>query len=99
MDNRATRKEQGAKELIAEAGASVLCCITVYSPDLNPIEASGNRVRRFVRSKVKAYLGEARARIRGDLLTANADGLQTIRADSCVGWWRHAGYAVDFKRK
>jgi hypothetical protein len=53
-----------------------VCCVVlpVYSPDLNPIEASGNRVRRFVRSKVKVYLGEARARIRGDLLTANVDG-------------------------
>jgi transposase len=90
MDNLATHKVKGVKELIAAAGATVLY-LPVYSPDLNPIEAMW--------SKLKAYLREVKARITGDLLTAIADGLKTITADNCIGWWWHAGYAVDFKRK
>jgi transposase len=90
MDNLSTHKVEGVKELIKGAKASVLY-LPAYSPDLNPIEAMW--------SKLKAYLRAVKARIKGDLLTAIAEGLKTITADNCVGWWWHAGYAVDFKRK
>ena len=55
-----------------------------YSPDFNPIEEMG--------SKVKAFLRKTKARTEKALLQAITDALKSITPNDCAGWFKHCGY-------
>lgn len=57
-----------------------------YSPEFNPIEEAW--------SKMKAILRTAKARTRRELVEFLGDALRAISPADCLGWFRHAGYAV-----
>ena len=86
IDNLSCHKVQGVAEAIAACGAQ-LCYLPAYSPDLNPIEMAF--------SKLKALLRKAAARHWNDLLEAVTHALDTISADQCLNFLRHAQYATD----
>jgi transposase len=57
-----------------------------YSPEFNPIEEAW--------SKMKAILRTAKARTGSELIEFLGDALRAISPADCLGWFRHAGYAV-----
>jgi transposase len=83
MDNLSIHKSQRVRQLIEEAGCTLLFLPT-YSPDLNPIELAW--------SKLKAFLRRAAARRRDLLETAIGWGLNTITPQDAKHWFQHVGY-------
>jgi transposase len=61
MDNLSSHKVSGVTEAIEAVGASVLF-LPPYSPDLNPIELMGSKIKAILRKlkvRAKALLDEA----------------------------------------
>ena len=85
MDNLSPHKTAGVREAIEAVGASLLY-LPPYSPDFNPIEAMG--------SKVKQSLRGAAARTSRTLLQAIGDALRSITLDDCRGFFRGCGYVA-----
>ena len=83
MDNLASHKVAGVRELIEGAGATVLY-LPPYSPDLNPIEMAF--------SKLKAALRKAAARTKTDLWDAIAQAIETFTPNQCENYFPAAGY-------
>ena len=57
-----------------------------YSPDFNPIEKMG--------SKVKALLRSAKARTDEALLSAIGSALSRVTAQDAEGWFASCGYTI-----
>jgi transposase len=84
MDNLAPHKSEPTLELIAQAGAEVLF-LPAYSPDFNPIEKMG--------SKVKTLLRTAEARTPEELVHAIGTALAKVTAKDALGWFTSCGYS------
>ncbi len=85
MDNLPAHKVKGVSELIERCGARVLY-LPPYSPDLNPIEKCW--------SKVKTYLGQAKARTYEGLEKALKEVLLLITSEDAKGWFTSCGYSL-----
>jgi putative transposase len=78
LDNLASHKVKGVRQLIEEAGA--LRYLPAYSPDLNPIEQAYG--------KLKAELRKAAARTFDALVEAIAQALNEL----CANYLANSGY-------
>ena len=83
MDNLSSRKVDGIRQAIKDAGAFLLY-LPAYSPDLNPIELAF--------AKLKALLRKAAARTRDELWQAIAEIIEQFSPQECMNYIRHAGY-------
>ena len=86
LDNLSSHKVKGVREAIESAGCKVLY-LPAYSPDLNPIELAW--------SKIKAVLRKIKARTEGVLTEAISEALSLISRSDILGWFLHAGYAIN----
>jgi putative transposase len=84
-DNIAMHKSALVREVVEEAGASILP-IPRYSPDLNPIEAAWAKVKRLIR---KAWPNTV-----SSLRRAMAAGLRSVSPNDACGWFRYCGYGL-----
>lgn len=84
MDNLSPHKHGPTLRLIEQAGAAVRF-LPAYSPDLNPIEKMGSKVKQFLRS--------AEARTGEDLLAAIAAALASVTARDAINWFASCGYS------
>lgn len=85
MDNLASHKVQGVREMIEAVGCD-LWYLPPYSPDMNPIEK--------LWSKVKALLRAAAARTSDNLIVAIARALRAVTLTECRNYFRSCGYAI-----
>jgi len=83
MDNLSSHKGQGVTEAIESVGADVWY-LPPYSPDLNPIEKMG--------SKVKAILRSIKARDFKTLIDAIATALRQVTSSDLRGYFASCGY-------
>lgn len=83
MDNLSAHKVAGVAERIDAAGAELIY-LPPYSPDLNPIEPCGSKVKEFLRS--------AKARTQSLLERVIGKALDAVTAADARGWFRHCGY-------
>jgi transposase len=86
MDNLASHKVAGVRELIEAAGARLLY-LPPYSADFNPIEMAF--------SKLKAALRKAAARTKADLWDVIATAIETFTPTQCQNYFAAAGYDRD----
>ena len=86
MDNLASHKVAGVRELIEAAGATLLY-LPPYSPDFNPIEMAF--------SKLKTALRKAAARTKAELWDAIAAAIETFSPTECENYFAAAGYDRD----
>ena len=84
MDNLASHKVKGVRELIEAAGCKV-AYLPPYSPDLNPIENCW--------SKMKACIRGIGARTYDKLDSAIAWAMDQVSSSDVLGWAKHCGYA------
>jgi transposase len=82
-DNLPAHHAAHAEAVLAQVGAR-LKPLPAYSPDLNPIEPMGG--------KIKAFLRRAKARTARALTRAIAQALATITPEDIQGWFAHCGY-------
>jgi transposase len=78
MDNLATHKVAGVREAIEAAGARLLY-LPPYSPDFNPIENMGSKIKQSRRS--------LSPRTRNELLVAAGLAFDTILPADCRGFF------------
>jgi transposase len=83
MDNLPVHKSTRVADAIAAAGC-VLVFLPPYSPDYNPIENMG--------SKIKSLLRAAAARTFQAVVDAAGSALRSITPADCDGFFRHCGY-------
>src|SRR4051794_4334775 len=83
MDNLSAHKDPGVVAAIERVGASVWH-LPPYSPDFNPIEQVGSKVKSILRS-LKARTAEA-------LLDAIGVALRAVTTTDAEGWFAHCGY-------
>jgi transposase len=84
-DNLGIHKDPDVVAAIRATGAR-LEFLPPYSPELNPIEEAW--------SKMKTLLRVAKARTFEALLEDLGAALEAISPADCLGWFKHAGYAV-----
>jgi transposase len=85
MDNLTVHKGAGVAEAVARAGAQ-LCYLPPYSPDYNPIEQAG--------SKIKTLLRGMGARTRRKLYRSLDTALAQVTAEDAAAWFEHCGYPL-----
>lgn len=85
MDNLAAHKVDGVKELIQQAGASLIY-LPPYSPDFNPIEKCWAQVKQRLRT--------LKARSLAALHAALDDALGTLTPQNTCAYFRHSGYGI-----
>ena len=78
-------KDAEARALI-EAAQARLRPLPPYSPDFNPIEK--------MRSKVKAFLRQAKARTQEDLCDRIGAAFETVAPNDAEGWFMSCGYTA-----
>ena len=83
MDNLGAHKDTRVRPLIEAAGAKI-AYLPPYSPDLNPIELAW--------SKVKWWLGAARARTRDGIDEALNTIMDLVTPADAQAWFKHCGY-------
>ena len=83
MDNAAIHKVKRVREIIEEAGCSLIY-LPPYSPDLNPIEQ--------IFSKIKAHLRRLAVRTERKLYNAIGKAIDTVTSDDCLNCFRNSGY-------
>jgi transposase len=83
MDNLQVHKSLRVRELIEDAGASVLF-LPSYSPDFSPIEEAF--------SKIKNILRKAQARTHEALIEAIGIALDAVSRRDALGFFEHSGY-------
>lgn len=83
LDNLASHKVTGVREMIEAKGASVIY-LPPYSPDLNPIEQAF--------AKLKALLRKAAARTISRLWDALRDMLARFTPQECTNYLINTGY-------
>jgi len=87
MDNLATHKMAGVREVIESAGARRRY-LPPYSPDFNPIENMGSKIKQILRSLAP--------RTGAELLAASAHAFDAVSTADCHGFFLHANYAILF---
>ena len=85
LDNLGAHKVDGVKELIHQAGASLLY-LPPYSPDLNPIEKCWAQVKQRLRT--------LQARSLSALHQALDDALGTVTPQNTYAYFQHSGYSL-----
>jgi transposase len=85
LDNLATHKIRGVREVIEGAGARLLY-LPPYSPDFNPIEPMWSKIKQILRSHAP--------RTDEQLLLAAKTAFQSISAADCKGFFFSAQYAT-----
>ena len=85
LDNLATHKIQGVREVIEAAGARLLY-LPPYSPDYNPIEPMWSKIKQILRSYAP--------RTDEQLLLAAKTAFQSISTADCKGFFFSAQYAT-----
>lgn len=90
MDNLAPHKAAGVPEAIEAVGATVRY-LPPCSPDFNPIEHMGSKVKEHLRAKA--------ARTKGRLVQAIASALHSVTPDDARGCFRGCGYYATHKRR
>lgn len=85
LDNLSVHRDAQAAEWIVRAGASVQF-LPPYSPDFNPIEKMG--------SKIKTFLRAASARTSEALSEAIANAFRTITPQDAQGWFKACSIEV-----
>jgi transposase len=85
LDHLATHKIPGVREVIEAAGARLLYR-PPYSPDFNPIESMGSKIKQILRSHAP--------RTDEQLLLAAKTAFQAISAADCKGFFFSAQYAT-----
>lgn len=85
LDTLASHKRHAVRAAVEARGAHLLL-LPPYSPDLNPIERAG--------SKVKASMKKAGPRTWAALLRAAARAVASITANDARGFFRHSGYRL-----
>jgi transposase len=83
MDNLSAHKGGRVRELIEERDCELIY-LPPYSPDLNPIEEAFSKIKRFLR--------EVRARLRGALVDAIGRALDAVSARDAENFFEHCGY-------
>lgn len=83
LDNLPAHKVTRAREVIEDAGATLLF-LPPYSPDFNPIEQAF--------AKIKALLRKAAARTVEALETPIAYALKAFTPDECANYFANSGY-------
>jgi len=83
FDNLSAHHVAGVREIIEATGAR-LVYTPPYWPEFNPIEYSI--------SKLKQYLRSVAPRTWEEYIQAVADGLRSITAEDCRGYFTHSGY-------
>jgi transposase len=83
MDNVATHRVEGVRQMIDAAGAT-LRYLPPYSPDLNPIEKSYSVFKAFLRKCAEQQALRRRA----------GQFVRRLPAEACANFFTHAGYAV-----
>jgi transposase len=83
MDNLSAHKDPKVSRVIQRSGAAVWY-LPPYSPDFNPIEPMGSKIKEVLRS-IKARTAEA-------LLDAIGVALGSVTGDDARGWFGHCGY-------
>ena len=83
VDNLSSHKDKMARKMIEDAGCT-LRFQPPYSPEMNPIELAW--------SKMKQFLGVAKARCREALDTAVAMACEMITPSDAAGWFRVSGF-------
>lgn len=83
MDNLGAHKGERVRRLIEDEGCELLY-LPPYSPDLNPIEESFSKIKRFLRT--------AGARTREALVEAMGKALEAVSANDVQGFFAHCGY-------
>ena len=84
MDNLGSHKSKAVRDAIRSVGAHRIF-LPAYSPDLNPIEQMG--------SKLKALLRKAKARTFDDISDRLRDLLAKISPSECANYLTNSGYA------
>ena len=87
MDNLATHKIRGVREVIQSRGARLLY-LPPYSPDFNPIEPMWSKIKQFLRSRAP--------RTETELLAAAQGAFQAISHTDCKGFFFSARYDTSF---
>lgn len=85
LDNLNAHKNKRVRELIEDAGATILF-LPPYSPDLNPIEAAWSKLKHLVRRSV--------ARTVPKLRQAIYRAWRHLTASNAEGWFSYCGYSV-----
>ena len=85
MDNLPAHKVEGVRSLIQAARAELLY-LPPYSPDFNPIEQAG--------SKIKQQLRSAKARTLDTREAAITESLAAITAHHAAAWFAHCAYTI-----
>ncbi len=85
MDNLQVHKSLRVRELVEQAGASVML-LPPYSPDFSPIEQAFSKVKNILR-KVEARTHEV-------LVEAIGGALDAVSWRDALGWFEHCGYHV-----
>ncbi|PTY01175.1 IS630 family transposase [Verrucomicrobia bacterium LW23] len=83
LDNLPPHKNKETLEIITRAGARV-AFLPAYSPDLNPIEKMG--------SKIKACLRSTKARTLPALINAIQSAFSSVSTQDVIGWFTSCGY-------
>jgi len=83
VDNLSSHKDKIARKMIEEAGCT-LRFQPPYSPEMNPIELAW--------SKMKQFLGVAKARSREALDIAVAMACEMVTPDDAAGWFSLSGF-------
>ena len=85
LDNLGAHRASCIEEVAKDCSAQVIW-LPPYSPDFSPIEQMW--------SKLKTHLRKVKARSRGELDRAVAEGLKLITESDCRSWFKHCGYQV-----
>ena len=83
IDNMRSHHAKIVKQVLDESEINDLY-LPPYSPDLNPIEKMG--------SKLKAYLRKEKVRIASELPLAIERAFSTVRASDCLWWFGSCNY-------
>ena len=86
VDNLSSHKSARAKELLKAQGNRLLF-LPPYTPDLNPIA--------MAYSKLKAHLGQLKARTFDTLFQSVAQTCELFPPDECRNLFKAAGYIAD----
>ena len=85
LDNLATHKIRGVREVIEAAGARLLY-LPPYSPDFNPIEPTWSKIKQILRSHAP--------RTDEQLLQAAKIAFQAVTVADCKGFFFSARLAT-----
>lgn len=83
MDNLSPHKSPAVAAAIRASGAEIRY-LPPYSPDFNPIEKMGSKIKE----KLRAFA----ARTQEELLHAIAKALQSVTPSDAQGWFTSCGY-------